>query len=137
MTPTRLLTAILAVSLAAPVAAQSFRAENRVIVNPLSGNSFEVIEGGGYGARGMWCAAADYAREVLNAPGNARIYVQQARGPAQTASGRKGAVFGLDPAGAQPRSAMVLAASIREPGSNLSINHAYQFCHDARLTNSR
>ncbi len=127
--------AAFALSLAAPASAQTFRAENRVYVNPLPSGAFEVIEGGGYGARGLWCAAADYATDVLGASGITRLYVQQARGNSITQPGRKGVVFGLDPAGAVPSSALVLGNSIRTPGANLSVAHAQQFCADFRLNN--
>ncbi len=123
------------VGLAAPLAAQGYRAENRVTVNPLPGGSFEVIEGGGYGARGMWCAAADYARDVLGARGTARVYVKRARGPSQTVPGRKGAVFTLDPTGLDPVPVTITGSSTRRPGSNLSVDHAYSFCADSRLSN--
>ena len=120
---------------AAPLSAQGYRAENRIHVNPLAGNVFEVIEGRGYGARGMWCAAADYAKDVLRAPGTSRLYVHTARGPSITQPGRKAAAFTLDPTGLTPSGAMIVTISVRTPGANLSVDHAYSFCADARLIN--
>ena len=125
----------LALALATPLAAQSYRAENRVTVNPLPGGSFEVIEGGGFGARGMWCAAADYARDVLRARGTTRIYILGPRGNSLTVPGRKGVIFTLDPKGLTPEPVFIVGASLRRPGANLSVDHAYTFCADYKLRN--
>lgn len=121
--------------LAAPAVAQSFRAENRVVVNPLPGGEFEVIESHGFGARGLWCAAADYAREVLGAAGTSRVYVRQARGPSVTKPGRKGVIFTLDPSGLQASRVFITGGSLRIVGANLSVDHAYIFCADSKLQN--
>jgi hypothetical protein len=110
--------------------AQSFAAKSQVSVQPLAGGSFSTSASGKFGARGAWCAAADYALSVLGKSGTTRIYVQQ---PASTRSGP--VVFGLDPAGASPASVFSTSAALRTPGSNLSIDHAIQFCADARLSN--
>ena len=59
-----LLTAMLAAILASPLAAQTFRAEGGITVTPVPGG-FSVPDGGGMGARGMWCAAADYVKARL------------------------------------------------------------------------
>ena len=120
--------------------AQSFRAYNRVIVNPVSSTTFETIESvdNNNGARGLWCAAADYAINRLGASGTSRLYVQTPRGNSVTEPGRKGVVFGLStPAGTPPVSVTSTSAAMRIPGSNLSVDHAYQFCYDSRLINNR
>ncbi len=122
--------------LALPATAQSFRAENRVTVTPVTGG-FEAFEGGGMGARSLWCAAADYAKEVRGASGTQRLYVKTARGPSVTQPNRKAVSFTLDPTGLTPSTVLVLGPSIRTPGANLSVDHAYSFCADHRLTNSR
>ena len=121
-----------AVLLAAPASAQSFRAENRVDVLPVPGG-FDVQSGGGYGARGMWCAAADYARRVLRAPGGQPIYIAEGRRPGL---GQRAPVrFTLDPAGLQPRDVLIVGSSLRFAGSTLTVDHAYGFCADARVIN--
>ncbi len=123
---------IAALFVAAPVSAQSFFAENRVVVNGTAGG-FEVSGGGGYGARGMWCAAADFARDVLGAAGVDRIYIAQGRTPG---FGQRAPVrFTLDPTGLLPKPVFVVSASLRQAGSNLSVDHAYQFCADAKVIN--
>ena len=115
-----------------PAAAQAFRAENRVTVLPAPGG-FDVQSGGGYGARGMWCAAADYARDVLGARGSEALYVAQGRRPGL---GQRAPVrFTLDPAGLAPRSVLIVGSSLQTAGSTLTVNHALGFCADAKVIN--
>lgn len=109
--------------------AQDFRAENRVTVTPVEGG-FQIADGAGFGARGMWCAAADYANDVLNARSNARIYVVGPR-----LSFDAPVTFSLDPAGNDPKQVMILSQSLRVAGANLSLAHAQSFCADVRLIN--
>lgn len=121
---------MLSAAFAAPLSAQTFRAENRVTVTPETGG-FSVLNGGGQGARGMWCAAADYARDVLGAAGAQRIYVAEDR-----ARGQRGPVrFTLDAAGLTPSRVSILGSSIRTAGANLSVGHAFSFCADFKLIN--
>lgn len=122
----------LAACLAGPVAAQEFRAENRVTVTPVSGG-FAISNGNGYGARGMWCAAADFARDRLGAQGTDRVYIRDARSPG--IGQRAPVVFTLSSAGLQPSGVLSVGASLRTPGANLSVDHAQQFCADARFIN--
>ncbi len=117
------------IAIASVASSQNFKAANRVIVEPVGPSSFSVPTGSNFGARGTWCAAAEYAMRVLAQPGTARIYVQQ---PKTTPSGQ--VVFGLDPAGASPSAVFSTSAALRVAGSNLSIDHAIQFCADAYLT---
>ena len=76
-----ILLAISAVSLPTASVAQSYQAINRLQVFPLGGSDFEVIEARGEGARGMWCAAADYVKARFGQGTTGRIYVKTARGP--------------------------------------------------------
>ena len=127
-----ILSALALVVMAAPVAAQVFQAENRVVVLPAEGG-FDVQSGGGFGARGMWCAAADYAREVLGARGGQELYVAVGRPPGL---GQRAPVhFTLDPAGLTPRGVFIVGSSLQTAGSALSVDHAYSFCADARVIN--
>lgn len=112
--------------MAIPVAAQAFTAENRVDVMPRAGSSFEVEEDIRFGVPGQWCAAADYAVRSLGASWTSRIYVQG------QGSASRAVVFGLTPAGAQPKSISSVAASAREPGSNFSVQRAFGFCIEQR-----
>ncbi len=96
----------------------------RLAVNPVSSTSFEVIESGGAGAQDMWCAAASYAQNRLGIR-RGRMYVARAIGPAETVRGRKGVVFTTQPTADAFTSVSV---SVKEPGMNLPIFHALQFC---------
>lgn len=127
----RILTAALVtVSFALPATAETFKAKNRVEVKPVAGG-FEVLGDAGFGARGMWCAAADYARRALKAKGGDQLYVAQPRTPGL---GQRGSVvFTIDPAGLTPSSVLILGSSLRTQGARLSVGHAYQFCADGNL----
>ena len=112
--------------------AQSFRAENRVTVTPQSGDTFLVSAGGRFGARGAWCAAADYAQSRLGADGTARLFVREAaKRPGPTVA------FGVGAGDTNPIPVLSVASAIRSPGSNLSVDHAYRFCHDRLLIRNR
>lgn len=113
-----------------PVLAQEFRADNDVLVTPVAGG-FSVASDAGLGARGYWCAAADYARDVRDASGGARLYVAADR-PAGIGQ-RSAVVFTLDPADLMPRPTAVLGATLSRPGSNLAVGHAIGFCADGKL----
>ena len=62
--------ALVAILSTMPMAAvaQPFTAVNRLQVISLSGTAFEVIEDHGEGARGLWCAAAEYAGLAASVP---------------------------------------------------------------------
>lgn len=110
--------------------AQTFRADNRVTVIGVPGG-FEVLGDAGHGARGMWCAAADYARRVLAADGFDRIYIAEGRTPGL---GQRAPVrFTMDPTGLVPSNVLVLGASLRTAGATLSVDHAYGFCADSKV----
>ena len=129
-----LLIASLTAALAAPAAAQSFRAENRLTVNPVAGG-VEVVEGRN-GARDIWCAASDYAQDVLGASGTTRLYVLAPRAVTSTSGGHNAVTFTTDANAVTPVQTLALGSSIRTVGANLSVDHSYQFCYDRRLTNS-
>ncbi|MEW9921775.1 hypothetical protein AB2B41_19380 [Marimonas sp. MJW-29] len=129
LTTLGLLTAI-AASAATSLPAQSFRAENDVLVTDLGGGLFSAETRTRYGARGAWCAAADYAIDVLRAPGTARIYVREPK-----ASNSAPVVFSLSPGTTSPVGVSSTSAALRTAGANLSVDHAFQFCYDARLKN--
>lgn len=125
----------LLVGLALPataVSAQAFKAVNRLNVVPLGGGAFEVIEARGEGARGIWCAAADYALARSQANGQ-RLYVKTPRGPSVTVSGRKGVVFTTDASSLGVPTQQSLSVSVRRAGEGLPLHHAYQFCRDYQL----
>ncbi len=124
----RPLLTLLAFAVATPALAQNFTAENRLTVAPMADGAFEVIEAHGSGARALWCAAGDYARDNLNAADTARLYVVAPRGDSQTTPGRKAVRFALTPDGTAPRPAVILGVSTYNAGSNLSVAHATALC---------
>ena len=66
--------------------ADTFRAINWLYVVPLTPDTFEVIEDRGAGARGIWCAAADYVQAVGRDHTGQRMYVLEPRRPSKTAN---------------------------------------------------
>ncbi|MCX7566426.1 hypothetical protein OS189_08735 [Sulfitobacter sp. F26169L] len=116
--------------MAGPVAAQGFKAENGVIVLPVAGG-FSVTGDAGLGARGMWCAAADYARKREGARASQRLYIAQGR---TAGLGQRDPVtFTLSAQGLTPVGVIVLGSSLARAGANLSVGHAYGFCADSKL----
>lgn len=117
-------------SLPVQAAAQqpAYRAVNWLIVVPLTPNSFEVLEEYGEGARGMWCAAGDYARNRIGVPVRAQLYLKGARGPSRAVPGRTAVLFTLDAdtLDRPPRSSYSL--SMREVGQKRSVAQSYQLC---------
>lgn len=128
-----ILLALSATSLPTSASPQAFEAINRLKVFGIGGTDFEVIEARGEGARGMWCAAADYAKARYGQGFHQRIYVKVPRGPSQTVAGRKGVVFTIDAASlSQPPSSSV-SVTTSFVGVSLPANHAIQFCKDYLL----
>lgn len=122
---------VVAIMMAGPAIAKDFKAANGVIVVPHA-NGFAVTGDAGLGARGIWCAAADYASRSKRVKNGQRLYVAQdrERGLGQ----RKLVVFTLNPAGLTPSSATILGSSISRAGANLSVGHAIGFCADHKLS---
>ncbi len=109
--------------------AQAFKALNSLDVVPLGGGNFEVIEANGEGARGMWCAAADYA--MRRDPSNGqRLYVKSARAASLSRSGRKGAVFTTFPDNLDVQPSRSVTVSVEVAGQGLPLHHAIQFCRE-------
>ncbi|MFT6675904.1 MAG: hypothetical protein ACJAVM_002101 [Sulfitobacter sp.] len=113
--------------------AQTFTAENQLQVVPLNAAEFEVIEARGEGARGIWCAASDYAQRRLGLSRGGRIYVKTARGPSISGLGRKGVVFTADPQRLPVPPRTSVSVSVRNVGQGLPIQHAYLFCRDYQI----
>lgn len=108
--------------------AQSYQSVNLLKVVPLNQTDFEVIEARGEGARGIWCAAADYASARVGMGKTGRIYVKSPRGPSVSGKGRKGVVFTTNAKAVDARTSY--SVSVRQTGLGLPINHAIQFCKD-------
>lgn len=122
-------TTLRAALLALPCTAFAFTAPNRLNVNPVDANVFEVIGKPGSAGPDYWCAAADYANRALNAPWSAPLYIARTRGPSVT-TGRKSAVqFTLSPAaaGVTPSSPS-LSLNALKPGDSMSVQMARSYC---------
>ncbi len=126
---TLIIAAVIALSAPVAVSAQTFRAINHLNVVPLDGSSFEVIESGGKGPRGIWCAAAEYAERRLGARG--RVYILEARGPSRSVQGRKSVVFTTDAGSLTQGPFQSAVLSTSQVGIGLPIDHAIQFCREA------
>ena len=124
------LTAAVAVLYAAPASSQGYKAVNQLTVVPLNPTSFEVIEAYGEGARGIWCAAADFAIHRLGHARNQRLYVKTPRGRSVTSAGRIGVEFTTDASSLGVAPTASYSVSVRQPGQGLPTHHAYQFCRD-------
>jgi hypothetical protein len=116
----------------APAMAQFYQAVNRLQVVPLNANDFEVIEARGEGARGIWCAAADYVTQVRGIT-SGRLYVKTPRGRSVSGMGRIGVVFTTNAASLSTPPTTSFSVSVRDAGSGLSVVHALQFCKDYLL----
>lgn len=127
MTKRFLVCGVVALLGATPAFAQNFTAENGVDVVQ-TGNGFAVTGDAGIGARGMWCAAADYARSVKGARSAQRLFIQEGR-----KTGRSPVIFALTSPDAPAKSVTILGLSLRSEGANLSVGHAYSFCADHKL----
>ena len=125
------LTLLTALALAAPGAAQAFRAQNYMEVNPVTDVRFETIQRAGSGAADHWCAAGDYARRVLGVPANQPIYLVQGRAASVTHPGRIAVTFSLQaPPEAQNFASKPLTLNLDAIGDNLRAAFASQYCYN-------
>lgn len=121
--------ALLAI-LATPSFAQGYRPDGRLDFTPAP-NGVTIAGTTGHGARGTWCAAADYALNQLGASRSQSLYVSE---PRTKGGGRNSVVsFTLDPTGLTPSSVFLTGGSLGRRGAELSVNHALTFCADLYL----
>lgn len=109
-----------------PATAQERFGPSRLTVSP-SGAGFAVENDIEHGARGMWCAAGEYARAMGRDAPKQRIYVAEPR--PMTLGARGPVVFTLDPTGLETRNAYISALSIARAGSSMSVAHARSLCN--------
>ncbi len=124
------LVAVLMSLLPLGAAAQTYQAVNLLNVVPLGGADFEVIEARGEGARGIWCAAADFAEKTLGAGTTAELFIKRGRGASVSGVGRSGVTFTLDSASLPVSAFKSYSVSVDRPGQSLPLGHAIQFCRD-------
>lgn len=123
----RLMFAGLFAALAPPSAqAADLFGPSRLSVTPVA-NGFAVENDKSHGARGMWCAAGEFARASGRPAPETRIYVAEPR-PLRLGA-RDPVVFTLDPAGLVPRGAFVPGLSLGQAGSSMSLAHALSLCY--------
>lgn len=116
--------------IANPLSAQGYTPNGKLAFTPLP-NGVRIAGNTGHGARGTWCAAADYVVDNLGARGNQNLYVSE---PRTRGLGRASTVaFTLDPTGLTPSSVFIVGTSLSRQGAALKINHALTFCADLRL----
>lgn len=127
MAPIKITLPLLAV-LALTSPAYSWTAESGTRVEPRSDGTLQVFDKSFYGARGMWCGAADYAMRVKGARGSDRIYVKE---PLTRRSGGF-TVFTFSPDGLTPSTPQSMSATVKTPGANLSVQRAFSFCIQLR-----
>ncbi|MGR3528851.1 MAG: hypothetical protein ACU0CQ_03815 [Sulfitobacter sp.] len=127
----RILVSAVLVVLPFAAVAQPYTAINRLKVVPLTAaGDFEVIENYGEGPRGIWCAAASYARDRLGAGGPAELYVKSSRGRSVSGLGRTSVVFTLNRSDLLVAPSKSYSISVNQPGLSLPVGHAVQFCQD-------
>ncbi|MEM9968075.1 MAG: hypothetical protein AAF755_08255 [Pseudomonadota bacterium] len=117
--------------LAAGLCAETTAEQDRMVINPLSGRDFEVVEDITYGAAEFWCGAATYVERRNGLPGNTAIYVKKPRGASVTAPGRKAVVFTLDPRGLPQDDGQRFSLTVDTAGVMLSAVRARSYCRDA------
>jgi hypothetical protein len=110
------------------VAASAYRAINWLFVIPITADTFEVIEDRGEGARGIWCAAADYAQAAGLDGIRKRLYVVEPRGPSRTQANAIGVSFTTNPDDELAQSPSSYSVSVKRRGDNYAIGHAINFC---------
>ena len=105
--------------------------EDTMVINPLGGSDFEVVQDRSSAAFVFWCGAATYVERRQGLPGTTTIYLKRGRGPAQTVDGTFGVVFTTDGAGLPPADADRLTLRVDRPGDRMLAVNARRYCRDA------
>ena len=128
-TRVRTVQALVLAALLLPQAALAFTSINRLRVNPVDANVFEVVGEPGTNGPEYWCAAADYAQRQLRAAWRAPLYIARTRGPSVTTGRRSAVQFTLNPtaAGVTPTNASVSLNALRT-GNSMSVQLAHTYC---------
>lgn len=115
-----------------PAIAEEFRAVNRLNVSAPSAAQIQVFGPAELWARGYWCAAGDYAFRRLGLGITDRLTVV-----APYEKGQQSVTFSAANPSSGSGSPTVLASTIRNTGSTLSVGQARGYCQDHKLRNSR
>ncbi|MDE4173418.1 hypothetical protein PXK01_04575 [Phaeobacter sp. PT47_59] len=116
-------------------AAQAFTTSDGVRVNPVSPGVFEVIPQNSGSPRDFWCGASEYARRVLGAGWQDKVYVLRGRGVSVTTGKRSAVQFTLsaeriDVPSVGRRSWLRIGLRV---GDALSVQQAGLYCHDRSI----
>lgn len=118
----------MALWVAAPVLA--FTTHNGTEVNPVDDDVFEVVPRSSGTIDDFWCGASDYARIVLGAGWQDRLYAVRGRGVSTTTGKRSSAQFSLSPdrvSGGLPVEPRWLILGLRA-GDSMSVQQAQVYC---------
>jgi len=116
---------VLAALAMTPAFAQAYVPNDRLTFTPTEGG-VHISGSTGFGARGHWCAAADYALREMGAQDGQKLYVSEPR--ARGFGGDGGVTFTLDPAGLTPSPVVILGGSLTKAGSAMTISHGITLC---------
>jgi len=115
----------LAMSIAVPVSAQTFRAPNGMKVRAAGPDRF-IISGFPYNTpQSHWCAAATYAFRFLNARQNQRMYIVGNSGRSQ-----REFLISLSPKGTASETTRSKEFSVRLDGANRRVDEGLDFCRE-------
>lgn len=125
--------AAFSVSLLVAMPVQARNLEYFLKTYPLSGGQeFEVLNRPGTGPSLFWCGAGTHAVRKLGLGMMDRIYLVQGRAPSVTRPGETAVTFTVDPhhpvVGKHQDEGWSL--SITDPGFNLSVGSARQYCYE-------
>ena len=122
--------ALIAMLAAGPSSASNYISDGSLEFAPLP-DGVQITGNTGRGARGTWCAAADYAVNRLDARRSQKLYVSE---PLAKGLGRSSAVgFTLNPTSLTPSNVFIVGGSLTRRGSAMTISHALAFCPDVTL----
>ena len=115
----------------APDLAHAFSGRRGTTVNPVNSAVFEVVPRSSGNGEVFWCGAADYARRVLGAGWQDRIYIARGRGESVTTGRRSAVQFTLDPAaaGITPAEQQSLSLNSLRVGESMSVQQANNYCN--------
>jgi hypothetical protein len=115
---------------ALPANAKSFKAINRLTVNPISATEFEVINRASSSPRALWCAAADYSGRRLDRYNKTDLIIITPIGPSMTQPDRNGVIFTIDPNQSDVAPIKSYSVTVKTAGASMSVGHAKMFCDD-------
>ncbi|MEM8691330.1 MAG: hypothetical protein AAGG57_05545 [Pseudomonadota bacterium] len=121
---------VLAVCLALPAAADTFRSSKGLTVSQSGADRYTVSGVPSFGPADYWCSIGEYAQRILRLSPETRIYVV---GDYQR--GQRTYTFAISPSGTASEAGRVGSTSIRVDGANRRLNSARAECRN-RSTSS-